>query len=134
MNFWAASSSWIELSSAYVLLPFMGITAASIARGLVMVASLALTVIALRRKNAVSIDLTTLRKSLIARGSDGGHPRPHVDGVYGSFLLPGYVVLGLIVYLAILRLLKAVREHDIELTRKYLGTREFGHSDAEVAM
>ena len=44
-------------------------------------------------------------------------------GFYSSFLLPAYVVLGLIVYLAALRLLKAVREHDIELIRKYLGTR-----------
>jgi len=44
-------------------------------------------------------------------------------GFYSSFLLPAYVVLGLIVYLAALRLLKAVQEHDIELIRKYLGTR-----------
>jgi hypothetical protein len=42
---------------------------------------------------------------------------------YSWILLPAYVVLGLIVYLAALRILKAVREHDIELIHKYLGTR-----------
>jgi len=50
------------------LLPFFGITCASIARGLVKVASLALTIIVLRRKKAVSIDLTTLWKTLVAGG------------------------------------------------------------------
>ena len=43
--------------------------------------------------------------------------------VYSRILLPTYVVLGLIVYLAALRLLKAVQAHDIELIHKYLGTR-----------
>jgi hypothetical protein len=33
------------------------------------------------------------------------------------------MVLGGSIYLAALRILKAVREHDIELIHKYLGTR-----------
>jgi hypothetical protein len=42
---------------------------------------------------------------------------------YSSFLLPAHMALGITVYLAALRLLKAVRAHDIELIHKYLGTR-----------
>ena len=42
---------------------------------------------------------------------------------YSNIMLPAYMVLGGIIYLAALRLLKAVREHDIELIHKYLGTR-----------
>jgi hypothetical protein len=37
--------------------------------------------------------------------------------------LPVYIILGGITYLALLRILKAVRQHDIELIHKYLGTR-----------
>jgi len=42
---------------------------------------------------------------------------------YGAILLPAYIVLGGIIYLPALRILKAVREHDIELIRRYLGNR-----------
>jgi O-antigen/teichoic acid export membrane protein len=117
------ASVLLAVASEYALLPLMGITGASLARGLVMVASLALTIIALRRKNAVSIDLTTLWKTLVAGGLMAGILVLVQMVFYSSFLLPAYVVLGLVVYLAALRLLKAVREHDVELIHKYLGTR-----------
>jgi len=42
---------------------------------------------------------------------------------YSRILLPAYVLLGGIRYLTILRLLKGLREHDIELIHKYLGTK-----------
>jgi O-antigen/teichoic acid export membrane protein len=113
----------MAVASAYVLLPFFGITGASIARGLVMVASLGLTIIALRRKNAVSIDLETLWKTLVAGGVMAGILVLVQMVVYSSFLLPAYMALGITVYLAALRILKAVREHDIELIQKYLGAR-----------
>jgi O-antigen/teichoic acid export membrane protein len=117
------ASVLLAVGSAYVLLPVMGITGASIARGLVMVASLALTIIVLKKKNAVSIDLTTLWKTLVA-GGVMACVLVLVQVVFYSWaLLPAYMVLGGIIYLAALRLLKAVREHDIELISKYLGTR-----------
>ena len=117
------ASVLMALASAYVLLPFFGITGASMARGLVTVTSLGLTIIALRRKKAVSIDLTTLWKTLVAGGVMAGILVLVQMAFYSSILLPAYVVLGGIVYLAALRMLKAVREHDIELVHKYLGTR-----------
>jgi len=72
---------------------------------------------------AVSIDLLTLWKKLGFGGSDGGHPRPRAEGVLQQFSPPCVRSSWLNRYLAALRLLKAVREHDIELIRKYLGTR-----------
>ncbi|MGP8128055.1 MAG: oligosaccharide flippase family protein [Candidatus Bathyarchaeia archaeon] len=113
----------MAVASAYMLLPFFGITGASIARGLVMVASLALTIVVLRRKNAVSVDLETLWKTLVAGGVMAGVLVLVQMVVYSRILLPAYMVLGILVYLAALRLLKAVRAHDIELIHKYLGTR-----------
>ena len=49
---------------------------------------------------------------------DGGDFRSRTDIVLRWILLPAYMVLGGIIYLAVLRLLKAVREHDIELIHK----------------
>ncbi|MGA2626645.1 MAG: oligosaccharide flippase family protein [Candidatus Bathyarchaeia archaeon] len=117
------ASVLLAVASAYVLLPLMGITGASVARGLVMVASLVLTIIVLKKKNAVSIDLETLWKTLVAGGLMAGVLVLVQMMFYSSYLLPAYMVLGLIVYLVTLRFLKAVREHDIELIHKYLGTR-----------
>jgi O-antigen/teichoic acid export membrane protein len=117
------ASVLMAVASAYVLLPFFGITGASIARGLVMVASLALTIIVLKRKNAVSVDLETLWKTLVAGGVMAGVLVLVQMVVYSGILLPAYMVLGILVYLAALRLLKAVRAHDIELIHKYLGNR-----------
>jgi O-antigen/teichoic acid export membrane protein len=117
------ASVLMAVGSAYVLLPFFGITGASIARGLVMVASLALTIIALKKKNAVSIDLTTLWKTLVAGGVMAAVLVLVQLVFYSSFLLPAYMVLGGIIYLTILRLLKAVQPHDIDLIHRYLGTR-----------
>ena len=117
------ASVLLAVASEYALLPLMGITGAAIARGLVMVVSLGLTVIVLKRKNAVSIDLTTLWKTLVAGAVMAGVLVLVQMVFYGAILLPAYIVLGGIVYLAALRLLKALREHDIELIRRYLGTR-----------
>jgi len=117
------ASVLMAVASAYLLLPFFGITGASIARGLVMVASLALTIVALRRMKAVSIDVTTLWKSLVAGGVMAGVLVLVQLVFYSSFLLPAYMVLGGIIYLTALRLLRAVQEHDIELIHKYLGAR-----------
>ncbi len=117
------ASVLMAVASAYFLLPYFGITGASIARGLVMVVSLALTIIALRRKKAVSIDLETFWKTLVAGGVMAGVLVLVQMVYYSRILLPAYIILGGIIYLAALRLLKAVREHDVELIRKYLGTR-----------
>ena len=40
-----------------------------------------------------------------------------------TFLVRACVVVGGTIYLAVLRLLKAVRQHDVALIRKFLGTR-----------
>jgi len=88
-----------------------------------MVVTLSLTILVLKRKNAVSIDLEMLWKTLVAGGVMAGVLVLVQMAFYSWILLPAYMVLGGIVYFAVLRILKAVREHDIELIHKYLGTR-----------
>lgn len=113
----------LGIASAYVLLPLMGITGASIARGVAMVVSLGLTLVVLKRKNAIQIDYQTMWKSLVAGGVMAGALVIVQMIFYSWILLPAYVVLGGIVYMAALRILKAVQGHDIELIGKYLGSR-----------
>ncbi len=43
--------------------------------------------------------------------------------MYSKLLLPAYALIGVIVYLAFLRLLKTLRQEDIDLIRSYLGNR-----------
>jgi O-antigen/teichoic acid export membrane protein len=113
----------LGFASAYLLLPIAGITGASIARGVSMVASTCLTILVLRWKKAMRIDVDMVWKTLVAGGLMAGVLVLAQMFSHSKILLPAYVVLGGIVYLAALRMLKAVREHDIELIRKYFGSR-----------
>jgi O-antigen/teichoic acid export membrane protein len=113
----------LGLGSAYVFLPFLGIIGASIARGVAMVASIGLTVVVLRRRRAMGIDIEMGWKSLVAGGVMAGVLVAVQMVVYSRLLLPLYVALGAVVYLILLRVLRAVRKHDIELIERYLGPR-----------
>lgn len=117
------ASVLLGLASAYVLLPFIGITGASIARGVAMLASLSLNIVVLKRKDALRIDAKTMWKSLVAGGVMAGVLVIAQMIIYSKILMPAYIVLGGIVYLLALRVLKAVQEHDIDLIRRYLGSR-----------
>ena len=67
------------------------------------------------------------RRFLEQEGADANLTLPWaMRPFYSRILLAAYMVLGIIVYLAALRLLKAVQEHDIELIHKYLGARVGG--------
>jgi O-antigen/teichoic acid export membrane protein len=111
------------LASAYVLLPFMGIVGASVARDIATVASLGLTILVLKRIHAMRIDVEMVWKSLIAGVVMAAVLILVQMAVYKTILLPGYILLGAIVYMIGLRGLKALRRHDIDLIEEYLGAR-----------
>jgi O-antigen/teichoic acid export membrane protein len=113
----------LGLASAYMLLPIAAITGASIARGVAMVVSTCLTIVVLNRKKAMHIDVEMVWKTLVAGGVMAAILVVVQMFFYSRILLPAYVVVGGIAYLLILRVLKAVREHDIELIREYFGSK-----------
>ena len=117
------SSLALALVSAYILLPFMGIIAASVARGVATFVSLGLTIFVLRRIGVMSVDAEMTWKTLVAGAGMAGALVATQMVIYSALLLPFYVLLGAVVYLFLLRFLKAVRKHDIELIEKYLGSR-----------
>ena len=117
------ASTVCALVSAYIILPFMGIVGAPIARGVAGVVSLGLAIFVLKRMQAMSVDVEMAWKTIVAGATMAAALIAIQMIVYSRILLPVYVVLGAIVYLILLRILNAVRAHDIELIERYLGTR-----------
>jgi O-antigen/teichoic acid export membrane protein len=116
-------SAAVGLVSAYVLLPVMGIIGASVARGIATVASLGLTMFVLKRMDAMGVDVEMTWKSLVAGAAMAGVLIAAQMLSYSRILLPVYALLGVIVYMLLLRALNAVRKHDIDLIERYLGPR-----------
>jgi O-antigen/teichoic acid export membrane protein len=111
------------LGSAFLLLPIFGINGASVARALVMVITTALTMIILNRKKAMGLDVEPIWKSTVAGAVMAGALYLTQTIIYSPRLLPGYMVLGCVIYLVALRFLKAVRKGDIDFIQDYLGPR-----------
>lgn len=121
--FVTASSLLLALGSAYVFLPIFGIIGAAISRVVAMLASLGLTIVIVRRENAMRLDFETIWKSVVAGVVMAAVLVFAQMLIYSRILLPAYMVLGALVYLILLRMLKAVRKHDVDLIERYLGPR-----------
>jgi O-antigen/teichoic acid export membrane protein len=117
------ASLLVALISAYVFLPIFGIIGAAIARGVATVVSLGLTIVILRREKAMLLDIEAIWKSIVAGGIMAAVLVFAQMLIYSRLLLPVYIVLGAVVYLILLRVLKALRRHDVELIERYLGPR-----------
>ena len=75
------------------------------------------------RMQAMSVDVEMAWKTLVASVAMALVLIAVQMAVYSRILLPAYVLLGAIVYVILLRVLKAIRDHDIELIERYLGAR-----------
>jgi len=113
----------ISFTIAYLIVPRMGIVGAALARALVLCAAQFFFIFVLRRKVTLQIDLTMVAKTLIAGTVMAVVVLAAQHVHYSKFFLPAYVLIGGAVYLAALRLLKAVDVADIDLLRRYLGNR-----------
>jgi O-antigen/teichoic acid export membrane protein len=118
-----AISVLLGLFAAYLLLPAYGIVGASAARGLSMLVGGVLVISLLSRKIAVHLDFGSIAKPIFASSLMAivlfGIQLVH----YTKFMLPVYVVIGMMIYIISLRLLKAVDQQDMELVRGFLGRR-----------
>lgn len=113
----------IGFISAIALIPSFGIVGASLARGLTMFSSLLLAIWIIQKKIDVSFDKEAFWKSLFS--SVVMFVTLTSVGYFWSntSLLPVYMVLGLLIYLGMLRILRTAREEDITLLKSYLGKR-----------
>jgi O-antigen/teichoic acid export membrane protein len=113
----------INLSTGYVLIPTNGIVGASIARGLGMVSSTVLILAFLKRRIDLRIDVQAIVKSLIAGGVMALFVFLIQIPLYNQLLMPVYVSAGAVVYLIMLRLLRAIRSEDTDLIWRYFGSK-----------
>jgi len=113
----------IGLLAAFALVPLLGLIGASLARVLAMILGTVFTIVIVTRKVSIRLDFQAISKSLIAGIVMATVVLAVQIPYYDKFLLPVYVVVGGIVYLAMLRILRTVRQEDIDLMREYLGHR-----------
>jgi len=118
-----AISVAVGIVIGYVLLPMLGILGAATARALEMIISAVITFRILNSKLTLNIDGRAIAKHLLS----GAVMATVLEAVqlvrYSRFLLPLYLVIGLVVYVIMLRALKAVDVADLNLLQGLLGKR-----------
>ena len=115
----------ISVFLGILLLPSTGVLGATILRGVAMVLGLVLMLEVLRRMRlfAVGFDFEALWKSWFASFIMAGAVLGFQLLLYSKYLLPLYILAGVVVYLVMLRFLRAVRAHDIHLVKVFVGKR-----------
>lgn len=113
----------VSFSAAFLLVPVAGMVGAAMARGMSMVLSLALTVLVLKRKINLKLDLQAVAKSVVAAGIMAVIVALAQVALSKVILLPAYVLLGSVVYLVMLRLLRAIRVEDVDFAGRFFGRR-----------
>ncbi len=113
----------VSLVLAYVLLPEWGIVGTSFARALQIVLSAILTVVILRRKMKLQLDFRIIARTTLAGGVMATVVSAIELVVYDKWMLPGYLFIGAVTYLIMLRWLRVVDASDLHLLRRLLGKR-----------
>ena len=113
----------LSVAVALISIPLLGILGASIARAVSMLLGLLLTWYFVRRKITVRLDFQAILKSLVASGGMALVMEALQLLYYSRFLLPVYLLVGLLAYLLAMRALKAMSTADIDLLRRTLGPR-----------
>jgi len=113
----------LSLAIAWILAPIFGMFGAALARGVGMIVGTALTILFLKRKMRVEFDTDGIMKSLIAAIVMTSVVIAVQALLYSRYLVPLYVTVGAFVYMGMLRLLKAIRQEDVQLVRGYLGPK-----------
>lgn len=106
-----------------LLLSSLGTAGMAIVKGFTMVVSFVLTVFVLRKRVRVELD-----KEAMWKGWSAAIIMILVVGLveqlfFSRYLVPLYVVVGGVVYVFMLRILKVIREGDIQLLRNLVGKR-----------
>lgn len=118
-----AVSVAMSLVVTYILLPEWGMVGAAVARAFAIILVAALTIFVVSRKMTLQVDILRVTKNLFASTIMAIVLVAFQVVVYSKFLLPVYVLIGAVVYLILLRLLRAVDPADMSLLRGFLGPR-----------
>jgi stage V sporulation protein B len=113
----------VSMLVAFVIIPKWGVLGASAGRALAIILQAALQVVTIRRMIIVRLDLKIIAKTLVS----GATMTAVIEVVqlldYNRFMLPLYVLIGALVYLLMMRLVKALDAVDLDFLRRFLGKR-----------
>jgi len=113
----------VSLAVGWVLVQEWGIVGVSVARAVSQIIGPGLVIFMLRRWRILDLDFGAIAKTFVA-GTTMAIVLLAVQLVeYSKFMLPLYVLIGAVVYLVMLRLLKAVEVDDLNLLQRFLGKR-----------
>lgn len=118
--------SFIPIVSSLALMPLLsilGLNALAIMRGISLVLTLVLTMYFLSKIVKIEIDKQAFTKTLAASATMAATVLAAQQVYYNKLLLPAYVLIGVIVYVAAMRLLKIPNKSDINLIRQILGEK-----------
>jgi O-antigen/teichoic acid export membrane protein len=118
-----AVSVILSITTALLLVPTWGMLGASAARALGMITTTTMTILFLRKKLSLQLELGIMVKTFGAGVVMAAVVMAVQIPFYSQYLLPLYIVIGAVAYLTALRLLKAVKQEDIDLIGKYFGHR-----------
>ena len=114
---------FIGVAFGILLLPSLGIVGVSIARGITMLLTFFMYTWVLRRRMTLTFDKEAFWKSLLS-SLVMITPLIVIQNVWSNtYLLPLYMGLAALVYIVMLRILKAARQSDVDLIKLYLGKR-----------
>lgn len=116
-----ATSIGVSLLLFTVLLPSMGLMGMAIMRGMAIIVSFVLLILVIRRRVALKLDSEALLKSWVAATVMALSVYLMEQAFLNKYLLPLYVLTGVVVYISALKALKAVNKGDISLLRGLLG-------------
>lgn len=120
----SASALGILADIAFAPLIFLfGVTGAALSRVALMTASLGCSWIILERKYPRSVDLAAFYKALVCCLVEGGVVGTAEFALHDKYLLPLYIVLGFVGYLASLRILRVVNSGDVALLHRFVPSR-----------
>src|SRR5208337_3391214 len=94
----------ISVVVALLILPIFGMVGAAITHALALVLVTCLTIIAVSKKIRLDLDIEAMMKSLIAGILMASILTVMQMVMYSRFLLPLYVLVGIVAYLVMLRL------------------------------
>jgi O-antigen/teichoic acid export membrane protein len=117
------ASVLIPIFIGILVIPYLGIPGASIARGLSLAISLIFSILVLRKFLKVRFDMQAYGHAWIASLIMAVAVLVAEELFYNKYLLPVYVAIGAVVFIAVLRLLHAVKPEDLELISDFLGPR-----------
>lgn len=114
----------ISFAASFLLLPILGLAGIAVVKGLSMILTFVFTVVVLHRKRIeIKLDKEVLWKSWGAAAAMSIIVWLVQLAYFSLLLLPFYIIIGGVFYLAVLRLLKVLNMSDIILMRNLVGKR-----------